>query len=66
VVTPAVVHTASKAKGKVKVKGKLAPKATHPGAGSAAKFHKLAVVKVKATHKVAIAKAHPAAHAKKK
>ena len=58
----AAVKTAAKGKGKVKVK--VAPKKLHPGAGATTKFHKAAVTKT--IKHVAIAKAHPAAHAKRK
>jgi hypothetical protein len=50
---------------------KLASSQAHPGAGSAAKFHKASAPKVKKhvalakAHPAARAKAHPAAHAKK-
>ena len=59
-VTPVVTPVVTKAS---KVKTKLASKKSHPGAGSAHKFHKAAVTK--ANKHVAAAKSHPAAHAKK-
>ena len=67
VTTPvtSAVKTAVKAKAKkVKVKVKVAPKKLHPGAGAATKFHKAAAKK--APNHVTVAKAHPAAHPKKK
>ena len=59
-----MVKTAAKAASKLKLKVKVTPKRRHPGAGSAKKFHKPAVVKT--SKHVAIAKGHPAAHAKKR
>ncbi len=62
VVTSAIVAPVPSTAGKVKV---VASKKSHPAIGSAAKFHKPAKV-VKAGHHITLAKAHPAAHAKKK
>ena len=67
VATPVAVVTplaTKKAKAKAKVKLKVVTKKVHPGGGSTAKFHK--ATSVKAVNHVAVTKAHPAAHAKKK
>ncbi len=61
-VTPPVVKAATKAKTKVKLK--VVTKKTHPGGGSSTKFHKTTTTKT--VKHLAVAKAHPAAHAKKK
>ena len=61
-VTPPVAKAVHKAKTKVKLK--VVTKKTHPGGGSSTKFHK--TTSTKAVKHVVLAKAHAAAHAKKK